>query len=153
MPTYEFQCECGLRFESFAAMVDYQKPQKCPECGKDAPRHIPLDVQGVIQQEVTGPTPQNTGVSQIDTHIDRVIGQSAHQGWDVVGRRVEEKRQVLRRNPGTDGRTLSRNPDGSYSVLPPDERGIHERANVINSLAMKNLKKRKEISGQVKDSR
>jgi len=144
MPLYRFQCECGLRFEGVAPMKDHQKPKKCPDCGSDAPRVVPEDVAGVFNQEVTGPVPQNTGLSQYDAHVDRVIGKSADQGRKVIARRQKEKEQVLDGIPGVTPDDLSRNPDGTYRVMTPEERGVHERANTINSLAMKTLKKTKK---------
>jgi putative FmdB family regulatory protein len=39
MPTYEYQCPAGHRFEKFQKMTD--KPRaKCPTCGKPATRKI-----------------------------------------------------------------------------------------------------------------
>jgi len=39
MPTYEYECPAGHRFEKFQKMVD--KPRaKCPTCGKPATRKI-----------------------------------------------------------------------------------------------------------------
>ena len=144
MPTYNFQCSCGVRFEAVAPIKDHQKPRKCPDCGELAPRHVPDNVSGVFNQPVTGPVPQNTGLSQLDAHIDRVIGQSAKQGWDVHGKRKQVKEEVLQAVPGKRPEDLSLNPDGSYRVMAPEERGVHERANTINSLAMTTLKGKKK---------
>jgi putative FmdB family regulatory protein len=147
MPIYVFQCSCGLRFEASASMKAYKDPKPCPDCGKQAPRYLPEDVNGVFHQEISnGPVPQNTGISQLDAHIDRVIGQSAQQGWEVHNQRLSDKRQILRENPNVTGFDLSKNPDGSYKVLKPEERAIHERANTINSLALSSLKQKKETS-------
>ena len=144
MPTYKWQCECGLRFEGIAPMKDHQKPKKCPDCGAEAQRVVPDEVAGVFNQDVTGPVPQNTGLSQYDAHVDRVIGKSADQGRKVQEIRRKVKGQVLNSNPGVTPEDLSLNPDGTYRVLTPEERGVHERANTINSLAMKTLKKTKK---------
>ena len=39
MPTYEYECKAGHRFEKFQSMLD--KPlKKCPKCGKAATRLI-----------------------------------------------------------------------------------------------------------------
>ena len=146
MPVYIYQCDCGLRFEASASMKNYKLPKPCPSCGKQAQRHLPEDVNGVFNQDLTGPVPQNTGVSQLDAHIDRVIGQSARKGWEVHNQRVSDKRQILRENPNVTGYDLSKNPDGSYKVLAPEERKVHERANSINSLAMKNIMQKKETT-------
>lgn len=124
-------------------MKDHQKPKKCPDCGLAAPRIVPEDVAGVFHQDVTGPVPQNTGISQLDSHIDRVIGKSADQGRQVQEQRKRIKEQVLRSNPGKSLEDLSLNPDGSYKVLAPEERGVQSRVHSINDLAMKTLKKSK----------
>jgi putative FmdB family regulatory protein len=137
---YTFQCACGVRFEAHAAMKDHQQPKPCPDCGKAAPRVLPTEVNGVFNQQVTGPVPQNTGISALDVHIDRVIGQSSKQGWDYHERRARYKKSVLQNHPGKTPEDLSRNPDGSYRVLQPAERAVHERANEINHQALTTLK-------------
>lgn len=106
---------------------------------------MPDHLTSVWNKEVTGPLPQNTGIHDLDTHIDRVIGQSAVQGWDVAQRRVRLKRQVMSQT-GATGHDLSRNPDGSYRVLSESERAVHDRANQINKLAMDHRKKQGESS-------
>ena len=137
MPTYEYQCPCGLKFDGSAKLADRAKPKKCPECSADASPVVPSQVQGHFSKEVTGYGPQNTGIHGLDAHIDRVIGQSAKQGWDVAQTRLQEKRDVLATNPGATGRDLSLNLDGGYRVLKPEERGVHERSQAIHSTAMK----------------
>jgi putative FmdB family regulatory protein len=146
MPTYIYQCKCGVRFEAVASMKDHQKPKECPSCKAQAPRVIPDEVAGVFNKDVTGPVPQNTGLASLDAHIDRVIGVSAKRGWDEHEKRLRLKKRVLDGNPGASPEALSRNPDGSYRPLSPDERGVHERANAINSLAMKTLRPRRQTA-------
>lgn len=136
MPTYEYLCTCGLKFDGRASLADREKPKKCPACGEQAPLAVPSQVQGHFTHQVTGPVPQNTGIHDLDTHIDRVIGQSARQGYEVIHQRVQDKKEVLASNPGASGHDLSRNPDGSYRVLKPEERGVHERSQNIHSTAM-----------------
>jgi len=143
VPTYRYQCECGVQFEAVVPMKDHQKPKECPSCKASAQRVIPEDVAGVFNQSVTGPIPQNTGLTSFDGHTDRVIGVSAKQGWDEHEKRVRLKKRVLADNPGASPEALSRNPDGSYRLLAPEERGVHDRANAINSLAMKTLRPRR----------
>lgn len=137
MPTYEYLCQsCGLKFDGHAKLGEHSKPQECPSCGQQASSVVPSQVQGHFSKEVTGPGPQNTGIQGLDAHIDRVIGQSAKQGWDAAEARVKDKRQVLASNPGATGHDLSKQPDGSYRVLTPDERGVHERSQAIHGTAM-----------------
>jgi len=136
MPTHEFLCECGLKFDAHVKLGDHTKPRECPSCGKKAAAMVPSQVQGHFKKDVTGPVPQNTGIHDLDAHIDRVIGQSAKQGWDVAENRLREKQEVLGGTPGASGQDLSRNPDGSYRVMKPEERGVHERGLGIHRAAM-----------------
>ena len=81
-----------------------------------------------------GPGPQNTGIHDLDTHIDRVIGKSAEQSMAVIEKRQADKRKLIRE--GVDPRLISRDPDGQYRTITPDEKGFAVRANRINSRAM-----------------
>lgn len=141
MPRYEFQCDCGLRFEAVKPASQHSQPTKCIACGEMASRAMPDAVSGVFNQTVTGPGPQNTGVHSLDVHIDRVIGQHAKQGWEAEDARQQEKRRVLRQNPGAKTEDLSLQPDGSYRVRKPEEKQLHYRAWAINHLAQQALKK------------
>ena len=86
-------------------------------------------------QEVTGPVPQNTGLSQLDANIDRAIGTSARQGWEVHAQRRKDKTAVLQAHPGKQNTDLSLMPDGSYRVLTSEEKAVTDRAHAINSQA------------------
>ena len=137
VPTYEYLCKtCGLKFDGHAKLVDRDKSKKCPSCNTEAPPVVPSQVQGHFNHDVTGPGPQNTGIQGLDAHIDRVIGQSAKQGREVIDQRVREKKEMLANNPGITGHDLSRNPDGSYRVMTPEERGVHDRSLKIHGTAM-----------------
>lgn len=125
-------------------MKNATKPSKCPDCGSSAERVLPASVSGVYQQNVTGPVPQNTGVSKLDAHIDRVIGKSAAQGWTVQEERNARKRELLEREQGISPAHLSMNPDGTYRVMTDEEAGVHHRANTINSKAMETLRKTRQ---------
>ena len=106
-------------------------PHKC-ERGVVAARLPPATVAGHFTKTVTGPVPQNTGIAGLDAHIDRVIGQSAAQGREVLHERHRDKQQVLDDNPGASGHDLSRNPDGSYRVMTIAERAAHARSQAIH---------------------
>lgn len=136
IPTYEFQCQCGLRFDGQAKLADRTKSKECPSCNAKAPPVVPSQVQGHFNHDVTGPGPQNTGIQGLDAHIDRVIGQSAKQGRVIIDQRVREKKEILADNPGVTGHDLSKNPDGSYRILSPEERGVHDRSKAIHGTAM-----------------
>ena len=136
MPTYEYQCLCGLRFDGRSSLEDRSKAKTCPSCEEQAAPVVPSQVHGHFNHEVTGPGPQNSGIQGLDAHIDRVIGQSAKQGRDVINQRVHDKRQILANNPGLQGKDLSKNLDGSYRVLKPEERDVHDRSQNIHKTAM-----------------
>jgi len=146
MPQYTYQCKCGLRFEAAAPMKEHKKPQPCPDCRELAPRWVPEDIHGAFSSEVSGPVPQNTGASSVDTDYDRAIGTSAKQGWGVQERRYREKTDIIR-SQGVEGADLSRNPDGTYRVLDPKEKGVFERGNTLHRKVMEireTLKKQEE---------
>jgi len=146
MPTYNFQCNvCGLRFEASAKLTDYKTPKPCTACGKPAERLVPTDVHGVFEQPATGPVPQNTGVSEFDTHVDRVIGKSAEQGWEAHAERYEEKLGVMTRT-GASGYDLSKTLDGGWKVMKPGERRAVETARAINNRVMGTLIQQKRSS-------
>ena len=143
MPLYCYQCACGLRFEASSSMKESQRPRRCPECGAAAERLIPTEVAGVFHQDVTGPGPQNTGLSQLDANIDRAIGESARKGWEVHSLRRRDKVAILEAHPDKRKGDLSLMPDGSYRLLEPEEKAVADRAHAINSQA--------EVLGLTKD--
>ncbi len=145
MPRYEYQCECGVKFDAYKPMSQHSSPQPCPSCQAMAARIMPSDVQGVFNQEVSGPVPQNTGLASLDEHIDRVIGQSAAQGRMVHSQRVEVKRELLRDNPGATGYDITKLPDGSFDIMSEKDRKAHDKAKKINSMAMKAIEQDKAI--------
>lgn len=135
MPNYTFQCQCGLRFDKSAAMADHSKPQVCPDCKSLAPRHMPDGVKGVFNLTTSGVGPQNTGVTELDANLDRVVGEDAKKGWAAIEDRDKVKNETLRANPGATALDLSKNPDGSYRVMAPAEKKAHARAFTINAMA------------------
>jgi len=136
MPIYDFQCDCGLRFERATSFDLREEPVKCQSCGAPAPRVMPTSVEGVFHQEAKGIGPQNTGVSSFDSHVDRVIGVSSNDGWKHQAQRAALKEQVLRGNPGVSAADLTELPDGSWEVMDPGSKQYQERGRVINKLAM-----------------
>jgi len=147
LPTYEFQCACGVQFEKRAPLSERRQPRRCPECAELAPPVPPSTVSGHFNHDVTGPGPQNTGIAGLDANIDRVIGQSARQGREVIAARVKDKLEVMS-DEGVSGDRLSKNPDGSYSVLKPEEQAVHKRALKIHEKAgeWKRTKRRPAVS-------
>jgi len=134
-PIYEFQCDCGLRFEANAPMSERHKPRNCPECNQPAPRWIPSDLAGSFNIETKGIAPQNTGVQSVDTNWDRVIGQDSNVKWTGFSAHYKEKERFMRDHKISMA-DVSVNADGSYRVLKPEEKGVHKRALEINKLAM-----------------
>jgi hypothetical protein len=103
---------------------------------------MPETASGVFKQMAKGPGPQNTGVSSFDAHVDRVIGQSAAQGWAKHEERQADKQEVVEAT-GANPHALARNPDGSWRPLTDEERGVQVRAQKINSLAISTLDQRR----------
>jgi putative FmdB family regulatory protein len=57
MPTYDYECEtCGPFTESHP-MAEFAEPQRCPDCGDQAPRMLTLPAIGGGIQEDSGVTP------------------------------------------------------------------------------------------------
>lgn len=139
IPSYSYQCSCGLQFDAFAPASKHSEPKRCPACNNMAPRMMPSDMNGIFSQTVNGPGPQNTGIHSLDLHIDRVIGQHAKQGWEQEELRRREKRRVLAQNPNARSADLSLNPDGSYRVRKPEEKAVHERGIQIHLKAQEAL--------------
>lgn len=135
MPTYSYQCECGLQFEAVNKVAKHLEPVPCPACKGQAPRMMPQTVSSFFKKEVTGPVPQNTGIHDLDTHIDRVIGQHAQQGWGMVEKRVMDKKKLLA-SSGAAPEDLSRTRDNTYRVLTPEEKEARSKALAVNKLVM-----------------
>jgi putative FmdB family regulatory protein len=146
-PSYQYQCECGIRFEATVSMANHAKPYPCPECKKAAPRHMPEGVNGVFHMDTDGVGPQNTGVSELDANLDRVVGEDAAKGWKAIEVRDQIKAETLRANPGATTYDLSKNPDDSYRVMTKEERAVHARAFTINRLATAELTKKPGPAG------
>lgn len=137
MPKYRYQCACGVQFEDKNTIAKHSEPKPCPDCSGLAARMMPEAIEGHFNKDVDGPGPQNTGIHDLDTHVDRVIGQSAAQGMAVIEARQKAKREFLRDNPSVDPKHIARTPDGGLAVNKPDEQDFAVRANRINSRAMK----------------
>jgi len=88
-----------------------------------------------FNQPTSGITPQNTGIASLDASYDRVIAQDAAQKWEMVNKRDALKRDVLRQNPNSSKADLSKNVDGTYRVMKPEERKAAETARVIDAVA------------------
>jgi len=134
MPTYEYQCDCGVQFEGRNPLAKRDQPKPCPDCSKPSNPMPPSTVQGHFTKSVTGAGPQNTGIQGLDAHIDRTIGQSSKQGWDVAEQRKRAKEAILS-GTNADGHDISKNLDGTYRIMKPEERAAHERSQKIHQAA------------------
>lgn len=147
MPIYEYGCpECGLRFEKLRKMADSDLPAVCPECKEPEAQRLVSATNFTFafpSSQLRGAAPPNTGTS-FDHNADLVIGRDAEQKWKAINERQQEKINVLKSNPGATGFDLSKQHDGSYKVMSPQERKTVESAREINKKAMADIKAQKE---------
>lgn len=143
MPLYQYLCPtCKLRFEKIGQAARSEDPAACPTCQRPAPRALGGAPRMAYQANTTGITPQNTGLTGVDSNYDRVIGQSAKAGWDVQRQRVADKRAVLRANPGLRGEDLKKMPSsGHYEPMPRPEQSLHKAAQPLASAGRKAVRK------------
>lgn len=124
MPTYRFQCEaCGLNFTT-RGKSDITET-KC-ECGALAKRTLPQGVNVAVSAG-NADLKDSTGLSGVDYNFDRAVGESSRRNWRGIAQRQRDKIEVVRAN-GVTGFDLSRNPDGTYRVMDPEERAASERS-------------------------
>jgi putative FmdB family regulatory protein len=135
MPIYDYQCYgCGLNFEKSVNRKNREKPQKCLSCGQES-EPINSSFNYGFNIEATAPVPQNTGVSEYDMMVDRVIGKSAEEGRKVIEKRDRDKRDLLR-GTGKKKKDLSRNADGTYSFMDKRHQEISENVRAFNMVAL-----------------
>jgi len=150
LPLYEYQCECGVRFEKSCAKDQRTSPKECPSCKEKAPWIPSMEVASTFNTKVTGPVPQNTGASEIDHEVDRVVGQHAKEGWAAIDERKAHKEQ-LAEEAGVDTGSLSKLPDGDYMVLPEFERkvleGVNSKLAEANNEVIKTLREKRALEG------
>ena len=123
MPAYRFQCEsCGLNFTAQRKLDTTETP--C-ECGAVAKRVLPQTVNVTVSGGSVDTSREATGLSGIDYNFDRAVGESSRRNWKALSERQREKIDLVRVN-GVTGWDLSRNPDGTYRVMTPQERQTSE---------------------------
>lgn len=125
MPTYRFQCQsCGL---SFTARGPVDMPSApCSECGDLVHRALPKNLHTTVSSGGAD-LRTDTGLSGVDYNFDRAVAESSKKNWKGIARRQKDKLDVARAN-GVTGWDLSRNPDGSYRAMTPEERAASERS-------------------------
>ena len=124
MPTYRFQCECGLNFTAHRP-VD-TTTTKC-ECGATAARDLPQGVSVTVSAGNANFHTDTVGISKVDYNFDREVGESSRKNWRGIAGRQRDKIDVVQAN-GATGFDLSRNLDGTYRVMAPEERSASERS-------------------------
>ena len=138
MPTYRFQCEsCGLNFAA------HGKPDlveaKCG-CGKMAGRILPSGVNVTVSGGNVDTSKDSTGLSGIDYNFDRAVGESSRKNWKGIADRQRDKLEVMQAN-GISGWDLSRNPDGTYRAMNPEERDASERSREFHFQMVKHARR------------
>jgi len=56
MPTYEYECRKGHKFERILPVAEYRAPQTC-ECGADSTKLVSLPLAGYVQRECVYDSP------------------------------------------------------------------------------------------------
>lgn len=107
-------------------------------CGEVAQRYLEAPSFGFAHAP-NGAQPQNTGISGIDHSWDRTVGRDAEARWKGINERVDRKRKVLADNPGSTGFDLSRQNDGGYRVMRPEERKAAETGRDLHHEALRRI--------------
>jgi hypothetical protein len=82
---------------------------------------------------------KDTGLSGVDYNFDRAVGESSKKNWQGIAQRQRDKIDVVQSN-GVTGWDLSRNPDGTYRVMTPEERAASERSREFHFKVVKHGK-------------
>lgn len=90
MPRYDYECVTCGPFQEWRGMADYQKPAKCPDCGRRAPRSMATPVLGMDWQQKKAHT-----INERSGHEPRVVhrarggpmGHDAHR--DLTEARIK----------------------------------------------------------------
>lgn len=137
MPSYRFQCEhCGLSFTARGPADMASTP--CTECGKTVARALPKTVNAAVSGGGTD-LRRDTGLSGVDYNFDRAVGESSQKNWKGIAQRQRDKIDLVR-SQGVTGWDLSRNPDGTYRVMKPEERAASERTREFHFKVVKHGK-------------
>lgn len=131
MPSFKFQCSCGLRFPKSVQRDVKMVP--CPSCGNNADRLLPSSVSVSYQGNVDGIQQTSTGIAAVDTSVDRVIGEDAHNKWGLIRERQDYKKEILRKNPGSTGFDLTKGLDGDYTVMTESQKKSRKEAEDLHN--------------------
>lgn len=131
MPTFRFQCPCGVQVPKVVGREVKSIP--CPECGKNAPRMLPKSVSVSYQGNVRGIEDPVTGIAAVDTSVDRIIGEDAVNKWGTIRERQDYKKEVIRKNPGSTGFDLTKGVDGEYTIMTPAQKEARKQAEDLHN--------------------
>jgi hypothetical protein len=120
--------------------------QRC-DCGASAERQLPKQFSIAWKSSSSRDLqPTTTGFESLDESFDRVVGEDARLKWKAIAHRQREKQRVLQRT-GATGWDLSRQGDGTYRVMTPEERAASERSRAHHWRVMEHGRKKKLLGG------
>ena len=99
---------------------------KC-ECGNPAKRTLPQGVNVAVSSGSADLRTDTVGISGVDYNFDRAVGEVSRKNWRGIAQRQKDKLDVVQAN-GVTGWDLSKNLDGTYRVMNPEERAASERS-------------------------
>lgn len=137
MPAYRFQClNCGLSFTARGPSDRSSAP--CSECGTLVSRGLPKTLYTATSGGGAD-LREDTGLSGVDYNFDRAVGESSKKNWQGIARRQRDKIDVVQSH-GVTGWDLSRNADGTYRVMSPEERTASEKVREFHFKTVKDGK-------------
>jgi hypothetical protein len=105
-----------------------------------AGRVLPQGVNVTVSGGKVNTRDEATGLSGIDYDFDRAVGESARRNWQGISERQRDKIEVIQTH-GVTGWDLSRNPDGTYRVMTPEERRKSETARAFHEKMLEHARK------------
>ena len=147
MPIYEFQCECGVKFEKLYKRVSTAEDSApCPDCGKPSRKLVSAGNFAFKHSasQTRGIAPPSTGTSD-DWNYDKAIGRDAAQRWEAIEKRNKEKDRIVRQEREA-GRGVTRDHLVPTSEKREDYRVIKDsERQVVNANREKATEARKHL--------
>lgn len=94
---------------------------------KDLPKSFSVSTS-VQTQGLDAPA---TGLSSHDYVYDRVVGEDAKSKWTQISARQKDKVRLIEQT-GVSGFDLTKQHDGSYAVMTPQQRAASERTRAFH---------------------
>jgi len=118
---------CGLNFTTRVASAATLE-SKC-SCGALAQKDLPrgVSVTTSVAAHGNGMAAPDSGLSAHDYEVDRVVGAYSKQAWVGISARQKDKSRLIEET-GASGFDLSRQADGSYKIMTPEQRAASERS-------------------------